>query len=65
MSDLREFLWAVINNWAGYATGGLIVAGSWLYFVWKDKPMPRMAGFILASLFLFMACFKAWVEQKN
>jgi hypothetical protein len=65
MSDFSEFLWAVINNWAGYATGGLVVATFWLYFVWKDKPMPRAIGFILAGAFLLMAFFKAWREQKQ
>lgn len=65
MSDFLEFLWAVINSWAGYATGGLVVASAWIFFVWKDKPMPRTIGFVLASLFLLMAFFKAWKLQKN
>jgi hypothetical protein len=65
MSDVLEFAWAVVNNWAGYATGGLVVATFWLFFVWKDKQMPRTLGFTLAGIFLLMAFFKAWKEQRQ
>lgn len=63
--EILEFLWAVINNWAGYITGGLIVALVSFYFISADKPMPRNIGFVLAALFLFMAFFKAWRDQKH
>jgi hypothetical protein len=64
MKDLLEFVLAVANNWAGYATGGTIVASVWLYYVWRDRPMPRVIGFALAGLFLLLAFFKAWREQR-
>jgi hypothetical protein len=65
MSEFGQFLWAVLNNWAGYATSGLIVASASLYFVARDKPMPKKIGFVLAALFLLMAFFKAWKDQKD
>jgi len=65
MRNFLDFLLAVLNNWAGYATGGLIVASCWLFFLWKDKPMPKFLGFLLAAIFLLMAFFKAWKDQKN
>jgi hypothetical protein len=65
VSDLLEFLWAVINNWAGYATGGLIVASAWLFFAAKDRQMPKNIALALAASFLFMAFFKAWKDKKD
>jgi hypothetical protein len=65
MRDLFEFVWAVVNNWAGYFTGGMIVATITLYFMWRDKPMGRTIGLTLSALFLFMAFFKAWKEQRS
>jgi hypothetical protein len=32
--------------------------------MWKDKPMPKNIGFVLSALFLLMAFFQAWKEQK-
>ena len=64
MSDILTFIWAVINNWAGYSTGGLIVATAAFWAIWRDKPMPRTALLILSGLFLFMAIYKAWHDQK-
>jgi hypothetical protein len=65
MRDLPRFLWVVINNWAGYATGGLIVATCSLYFLSKDKPMPRIVGFVLSGIFLLLAFYKAWHVQHE
>jgi hypothetical protein len=65
IGNLVEFLWAVINNWAGYATGGLIVALVWLWSTLKQKPVPRKIGVILAIVFLFVAFFNAWLDQKK
>ena len=64
ISDIFQFIWAVINNWAGYATGGLLVALVWVWSVWKDKPTPRAVLLALAGLFLFFAFFKAWDDQR-
>src|SRR5205085_4904844 len=63
MSDILTFLWAVANNWAGYSTGGLVVASIVLWFLWRDKPMPRKLALWLALLFLLMAFYKAWHDQ--
>jgi len=67
-SDMRAFLacaWAVLNNWAGYATGGLFVASAGLYLTLRDQRMPRRIGLALSALFLLMAFFKTWNEQKS
>jgi hypothetical protein len=65
LSEILEFVWAVINNWAGYATGGLIVATVSFYLVWNDKPMARNVALVLSALFLLMAFFRAWRDKKR
>jgi hypothetical protein len=60
ISDLGQFVRAVINSWAGYATGGVIVALLWLWSTWKQVSVPRTIGIGLASFFLFLAIFNAW-----
>jgi hypothetical protein len=62
-SDLLHFLLAVINSWAGYATGGVVVALLWLWSTISQIPMSRKAGIVLALFFLFMAFFNAWRKQ--
>ncbi len=65
MSDLFSFVWAVINSWAGYATGGLIVALVALWSTLRQKPVPRKLGVVLAIVFLLLAFFHAWRDQLN
>jgi|GEM_PF-3922330 len=64
MATLWRFIWAVATNWAGYSTGGLIIAVVWLWSVWKDKPAPRYSLLILAGVFLFFVFFKAWNDER-
>lgn len=61
--DLLEFFWAVINSWAGYATGGIIVALVWLWSTVFSIPVSRRTGIGLAVFFLVMAFFNAWRKQ--
>jgi|ERR1700694_3734644 len=61
--QILEFLLAVVNNWAGYTTGGVIVAAVWLWLTLKQKSITRKWGMILTGLFLFLAVFTAWREQ--
>ncbi|MDB6110582.1 MAG: hypothetical protein JWR69_2332 [Pedosphaera sp.] len=65
--DILAWLQAVLNNWAGYSTGGLVVAVIGFWQVCADKPMLRGTGLALSGLFLIMASFKAWKEllDKN
>lgn len=63
LHELGKFLWASINNWAGYSTGGVIVAVVSLWHVLKNRQISRKLGLCLAALFLFLAFFKAWQEQ--
>jgi hypothetical protein len=66
LRDLVTFLWAVVNNWAGYATGGLIVALIWLRSILQSdwKPSQRLSlGWV--ALFLFLASFQAWRDQHR
>jgi hypothetical protein len=65
MSDISTFIWAVLDNWAGYSTGGLIIAALALWFIWRDKPMPRKFALWLALLFLLMAFFKSWRDEHQ
>jgi hypothetical protein len=64
LADVWQFIIAVSSNWAGYATGGTIVASAWLYYSWKDTAMPRIIALSLCFIFQCMAVFKAW-EDKN
>ena len=65
LTELIEFLWSVVNSWAGYATGGLIVAFVWFYFGFKQSSPPRNLILVLAVFFLFCAFFNAWRIQKS
>jgi hypothetical protein len=64
--DLVVYSMSVVNNWAGYSTGGLIIALLWLRSVlqpnWKAS---KRFGLTLISLFLFLASFQAWREQHQ
>jgi hypothetical protein len=64
LKHFEEFFWSVVNNWAGYCTGGLIVAIVWFWNAWKDRPMPRKFALFLAALFFVLACFKAWDDER-
>lgn len=64
LHDLLLYGEAVINNWAGYATGGILVALMWLRSVWRPEwKLSRRLGLSLASAFLFFASFQAWRDQ--
>jgi hypothetical protein len=63
LGQVLEFAWAVINNWAGYATGGLIVALIWLWTSVRGAQVSKKFAVVLALIFLFLAFFNAWREQ--
>ena len=63
--ELGEFLWAVVNNWAAWTTGGVVVALLWLWSTLRQIPISRKIGVIIALLFLFLSFFNAWREQKH
>lgn len=63
-SDLIAFLWAVLNNWAGYVTGGIIVALAWFWSTWFNQPVSRRVGLAIALMFLLLAIFNAWREER-
>jgi hypothetical protein len=63
--ELVEFLVSVINSWAGYATGGVLVAALWLWSTIRNQPVPRNVAIGLAFLFLFAAFFNAWRTQRH
>ena len=63
LKELFIFSWAVINNWAGYCTGGVIVALLWFWSTIKQRPISRKIGTALAIIFLCLAVFNAWREQ--
>src|SRR6266496_4592186 len=65
ISELGAFLWAVINNWAGYTTGGVVVALLWLWSTLKQIPISRKFGIGIALIFLFFAIFNAWRERNH
>jgi hypothetical protein len=63
LKEIETFAWAVINGWAGYATGGVVVATIALWHTLRNSPMSRRVGIVLGIIFLLMAFFKAWQEQ--
>ena len=63
MADFGTFIWAVINNWAGYLTGGLLVGFFGLWFQWRDRPLPRYIALAIAAVALLLAFYKAWHDQ--
>ena len=68
MQTLREiwlFVWAVFNNWAGYATGGIIMATIALWYTIKHQSIPRKVLLCLAVVFFVMAVFKAWQAEHH
>jgi hypothetical protein len=65
IKNFLQFMWDVLNNWAGYVTGGLIIAVITAWLIWKDKTMPRNVGIIFMIGFLLLAFFKAWSDQKT
>lgn len=66
LRDLFEFLWAVINSWAGYSTGGVAVALLSLWSILGRVQYSRRFGIALAEFFLFLAFFNAWrVEHQK
>jgi hypothetical protein len=65
INELWQFLFAVVNNWAGYATGGFIVATLWFWSVWKQQTLPRRLSLFTALLFLCLAVFNAWRTQLH
>jgi len=63
--DLFEFSISVVNSWAGYATGGVIVACLGLWSVLRNQQMPRAVAIGIAIFFLFAAFFNAWRVQHR
>jgi hypothetical protein len=63
VSEFGRFWWAVFNNWAGYSTGGIIVATVAFWHILRDVPISRQLGLGLAVVFLCMAFFKAWRDE--
>jgi len=60
---ILQFIWCVLNNRAGYVTGGLLVGAVTFYFMWRDKPAPRNVMFVLCVFALLLAFYKAWDDQ--
>lgn len=65
ISEIGQFLRAVLNNWAGYSTGGIIVAVVALWHLLKNQPISRKLGIGLAMFFFFLSFFKAWQDQYH
>jgi hypothetical protein len=65
LKEFGEFLWAVATNWAGYTTGGLVVALLWLWSTLRQVPISRKIGTIVAIAFLVLAFFNAWRDKYH
>src|ERR1022692_471911 len=58
-----QFAWDVFNNWAGYFTGGLVMAVITFWHSWREKTMRRNYLIVITVLFFAMGAYKAWEEQ--
>lgn len=68
MEFLKEtgiFLWSIINNWAGYTTGGLVVATLGFWSMLKQRPIPRKLAIIVSAIFFALAIINAWRDQYH
>ena len=63
LKEIGVFLWAVLNNWAGYVTGGLVIALIFLWTTLKQKALSRTTWIVIVSMFFSWAVFSAWREQ--
>ena len=64
LRDLGTWFLRLTTAWAGFTTGGFLVAVLGTFSLWKDKPVPRDIGASFAILFFLMACFKVWRDEK-
>lgn len=62
-SHCWQYAWDVFNNWAGYFTGGLIMAVITFWYSWRSQTMKRKVLLIITTLFFVMGSYKAWEEQ--
>src|SRR5262245_60645527 len=65
LHEIGIFVWAVINNWASYSTGGIIVAIMTLWYAIKGSSAPRKVVLGLTLLWFIIGSFKAWQEQHR
>ena len=57
------YLLEMVNNWAGYFTGGIIIAVFTVWLAWRGKVMTRKILIGLTILFFIMGSYKAWEDQ--
>ncbi len=65
LSRVWEFIYAVLQHWIVLMTGGVVIA-SITYWSWRTgKAVNRKLGSIIAGLFILIACFNVWDEQRT
>jgi archaellum component FlaF (FlaF/FlaG flagellin family) len=62
-THILEFIWSIIDNWAGYFTGGVIIAVITIWLTWKGQVMTRKILILISVCFFLMAIYKAWEQQ--
>jgi hypothetical protein len=65
LTEILRYAWALLNNWAGYTTGGLITAVVATWLAWKERKMTHKILICLSALFFIMAGFKAWEDVRE
>jgi hypothetical protein len=60
---IGQFSWEVFNNWAGYFTGGGIMAVITFWHSWREQQIRRKLLIGLTIFFFALGSYKAWEEQ--
>lgn len=66
MWDFLAFVYAVIDNWAAFITGGIPAALFILYERWRNRPVSWRSFFSIFIILGFLAAsFSAWREERH
>ena len=64
-AEILEWVWSVAAHWVVLATGGAIMAADWAIHGWRHTNMTKMEFVNLAAVFLLIACFRSWKNQRD
>ena len=60
MSDILQFIWAVLGHWQAYVTGGIVIALVTVVERYREKPFSWKVFAWFLTAFLFVAFYLTW-----